>query len=43
MGEYTKAMLDLMTPVEICAIAMELDIINVDDLVQDILTISEKP
>ena len=41
MGSYTEEQLDLMSPAEICAIAMELDIINIDDLVQDILTICE--
>ena len=41
MGSYTKEQLELMSPAEICEIAMELDIINVDDLIQDILTLTE--
>ncbi len=41
MGEYTREQLDLLSPVEICEIAMELDIIKVPDLIDDILTVSE--
>ena len=41
MGTYTQEQLDKMSSAEICEIAMELDIINVDDLIQDILTVSE--
>ncbi len=41
VAKYTQEQLDKMTAAEICEIAIELDIIHLDDLVEDILTLSE--
>lgn len=40
MTEYTKEQLEVMSPAEICEIAIDLDIIHLDDLIADILTIT---
>jgi len=37
MGSYTKEQLDNMTPMEICEVALDLGIINIEDLAKEIL------